>query len=80
MAAGLPVIADPVGANAEIVRDPQTGLLPATADDWPAAIAKLAGDAQLRQALGQAGRARVEAEYSITKAADFWADLIKSVG
>jgi len=80
MAAGLPVIADPVGANAEIIRDNQTGLLPPTAGDWPGAIAKLAADAQLRQTFGQAGRARVEAEYSINKAADFWADLLKSIG
>ncbi len=48
MAAGLPVIASPVGANAELVVPEETGLLPATWDDWPAAIARLAGDVALR--------------------------------
>ena len=44
MAAGLPVIASPVGANAEIVLGEKTGFLPGDFSDWPEAIAALAGD------------------------------------
>ncbi len=76
MAAGLPVIASPVGANAEIVRDGETGYLPAALDDWPALIARLAGDATLRARLGEAGRRRVEADYSVERAANVWATLL----
>jgi glycosyltransferase involved in cell wall biosynthesis len=76
MAAGLPVIASPVGANAQIVGPEQTGLLPATDADWPRAIARLAGDAALRANMGAAGRAKVEREYSLDYAAEVWAGLL----
>jgi glycosyltransferase involved in cell wall biosynthesis len=76
MAAGLPVIASPIGANAEIMRDGETGFLPQSPDDWPALIAKLAGDASLRARMGEAGRRRVESNYSIDFAADAWATLL----
>jgi len=76
MAAGLPVIASPIGANAEIVREGETGYLPAAVEQWPAIIARLAGDRELRERLGAAGRARVESHYSIERAADAWAALL----
>jgi glycosyltransferase involved in cell wall biosynthesis len=73
MAAGLPVIASPVGANAEIVLGEKTGLLPGDFSDWPEAIATLAGDVELRNKMGAAGRRRVEDHFSIELAADQWA-------
>jgi len=76
MAAGLPVVASPVGANAEIVREGETGFLPARMEDWPEVIARLARDAVLRARLGRSGRERVEREYSITRAADTWAQIL----
>ena len=76
MAAGLPVIASPIGANAEIVRDGETGFLPASPVEWPALIANLAGNASLRARMGGAGRQRVESRYSIEYAADLWARLL----
>jgi glycosyltransferase involved in cell wall biosynthesis len=75
MAAGLPVIASPVGANAEIVT-PQTGLLATSSSEWADAIVKLAGDVELRRSMGRAGRERVEADYSLARAADVWASLL----
>jgi glycosyltransferase involved in cell wall biosynthesis len=78
MAAGLPVIASPVGANASIVLDDQTGLLPNDAHEWADALAKLAGDAALRQRMGQAGRARVESHYSTQVAVDAWSRILES--
>ena len=77
MAAGLPVIASPVGANAEIVRLNETGLLATTAADWTEAIVKLAGDIVRRRRMGRAGRERVEGEYSLARAADVWAGLLR---
>lgn len=75
MAAGLPVIASPVGANAEIVR-PETGTLASTSAEWTEGIVRLAGDLSLRRSMGEAGRTCVEREYSITRAADAWAQLL----
>jgi glycosyltransferase involved in cell wall biosynthesis len=76
MAAGLPVIASPVGANAEIVREGETGLLATTPQEWIDAIRRLATDAPLRTKMGRAGRERVEREYSIARAADLWTQLL----
>jgi glycosyltransferase involved in cell wall biosynthesis len=72
MAAGLPVVANPVGVQAHMVRDGKTGYLANTPSEWSAAIARLAADAGLRRRLGQAGRAVVEAEYSVQAGADLW--------
>ena len=72
MAAGLPVIASPVGANSEIVSADQTGLLPTDFSQWPDAIARLAADSELRKRMGMAGRKRVEEHFSNELAADQW--------
>jgi glycosyltransferase involved in cell wall biosynthesis len=76
MAAGLPVVASPVGANAGMVRPGETGLLPARPEDWPGAIAALAADADRRRRMGLAGRALVERRYRLDDAADTWAALL----
>jgi glycosyltransferase involved in cell wall biosynthesis len=76
MAAGLPSIASPVGANAEIVRVGETGLLAETPQQWADAIVQLAGDVEMRRRMGGAARAIAEREYSLTRAADTWARLL----
>ena len=43
-AAGLPVVANPVGSHCEMIRDGETGFLATTPDEWVAAIMLLAGD------------------------------------
>ena len=65
MACGLPVIASPVGVNREIVAHGVNGFLAETEAEWRAAIEQLLSDAALRQRMGAAGRATVEARYSI---------------
>jgi hypothetical protein len=71
-AAGLPVIANPVGVQGEIVRDGETGLLATTTDEWVSAVAGLAADAELRRRLGAAGRKQVEDRYSVAAGARAW--------
>lgn len=71
-AAGLPVIANPVGVQADFVRPGATGFRAATTDEWVRAARALAADAALRAALGAAGRAQVEARYSVTAGAHLW--------
>jgi glycosyltransferase involved in cell wall biosynthesis len=76
MAAGLPVIASPVGANAQLVTPGVTGLLPVHPSDWPDAIATLAAATRLRETMGVAGRIAVERHSDIDDAAASWAKLL----
>ena len=76
MAAGLPVIASPVGANVSLVRPGETGFAPETLDQWCGAIATLARDSDLRRRMGLAGRLLVERQYRIEDVADTWAELL----
>lgn len=78
MAAGLPVIASPIGANAEIVEEGQTGCLPPTYADWPARIVELAQDVEKRLRLGQAGRRRAEHHFSLPTAISTWTSLLNA--
>ncbi|WEN42111.1 hypothetical protein CKCBHOJB_01696 [Thauera sp. GDN1] len=65
MACGLPVVASPVGVNAEIVADGGNGFLARDGGEWVAALARLKGDAALGGRLGKAGRRKVEARYCL---------------
>ena len=56
MAAGLPVVANPVGMNREMVVHGRTGFLASTPEEWADAIERLASNPKLRQAMGQRGR------------------------
>lgn len=61
MAAGLPVVASRVGGIPEIVADEQTGLLvePGDVRGLAAALARMAGEPELRGRYGERGRARI---------------------
>jgi len=63
MAAGLPVVASPVGVNADYVRPEESGLHATDPNEWVEAVRRLADDPPLRERMGQAGRRRVEAEF-----------------
>jgi glycosyltransferase involved in cell wall biosynthesis len=76
MAAGLPVIANPVGVQADLVRPGETGFLVDTAEGWVAAVGRLARDPELRRRLGAAGRRLVEQEYSVRAGAERWLRLL----
>ncbi|HXH06221.1 MAG TPA: glycosyltransferase [Vicinamibacterales bacterium] len=69
MATGLPVVATAVGGTPEAVVDGETGLLVPPRD--PAALAsaleRLIADETLRRRMGAAGRARVEAHFSVER-------------
>ncbi|MBA4189778.1 MAG: glycosyltransferase [Planctomycetaceae bacterium] len=71
-AAGLPVIANPVGVQTEMVRDEETGHLATSTEEWVAAVSRLANDARLRQQLGSAGRRQVHERYSVAAGGRGW--------
>jgi glycosyltransferase involved in cell wall biosynthesis len=79
MAAGLPVVANPVAMNRQMVIPGRTGLLAETPERWAAAIERLAADPSLRSQMGAAGRRLVEQEYSVAGWADRFADLVAGV-
>jgi len=54
-AAGLPVIASPVGTNSEYVKEGTTGFLAASPEEWVARIIQLVESPQLRERMGRAG-------------------------
>ena len=69
MAAGVPAIAARVGGNPEVIDDEVTGLLVPPRD--PAALAgameRLLEDQQLARRFGEAGRRRVEENFSVER-------------
>lgn len=65
MASGVPVIASPVGVNADIVEHGVNGFLARTDAEWREALVRLLRDPALRQRMGQAGRRRVEEGFSL---------------
>ena len=77
MAAGLPVVANPVGVQAEMVRHGETGFLVNNAEEWQAAIRRLALEPGLRQRMGAKARARGEREFHVTQGAAAWLDILK---
>ncbi len=66
LAAALPAVASPVGVQADIVRDGETGRLATSQDEWVAALTDLLADPVLRRRLGAEGRNWVEERYSVT--------------
>jgi glycosyltransferase involved in cell wall biosynthesis len=76
MAAGLPVVANPVGVQAAIVQHGETGFLAETPEEWLSALATLLHQPDLRRRMGQAARRRVEMHYSVQVGTQAWLDLL----
>jgi len=76
MAAGLPVVANPVGMNRRLVVHGRTGLLASTPAEWATAIGRLAADAGLRHRMGTAARQLVEKEFSVARWGPEFADVV----
>jgi glycosyltransferase involved in cell wall biosynthesis len=77
MAAGLPVIANPVGVHCEMIRDGENGFLVRTPAEWTDAVEYLSRHSDVRRRMGLAGRARVEKEYSVAHGARLWLEVLQ---
>lgn len=67
MAAGLPVLANPVGVHRQMIEHGRSGLLVESTSEWIDAIRMLAADRTLREAMGRRGRQIVEQSYSVAR-------------
>ncbi len=64
MAAGMPVVASPVGVLPDIVRHGETGFVADTVEEWTAALDRLCAHRDLRLRMGAAGRRAVEERWA----------------
>ena len=64
MAAGLPVVASPVGMTAEVIQDGVNGFLASTESEWLHKLSLLIEQPHLRKRLGEVGRKTVEGRYA----------------
>ncbi|HNZ04608.1 MAG TPA: glycosyltransferase family 4 protein [Myxococcota bacterium] len=75
-ASSLPVVASPVGTNADYVRPAVTGFLAVTEDDWAEHLGRLIMDPSLRKRMGAQGRTHA-AQYDVSVIGDRFSDLVR---
>jgi glycosyltransferase involved in cell wall biosynthesis len=80
MAAGVPVVASPVGVNRVLVEHGVNGFLADTPEEWEQALTSLASDAQLRHRMGTSGRRKVENAFCVQKTAPRLSALLREAG
>ena len=76
MAAGLPCVASPVGANCEVVTPDYNGFLATTEQQWYESLHRLLASSELRTTFGARGLARVRSHYDIPELASRTAALL----
>jgi glycosyltransferase involved in cell wall biosynthesis len=79
MALGIPAVCSPVGVNREIIHNGLNGFLAGSRDEWHRALARLIKTPELRAAIGQAGRRRVEHDYALNVIGPRLVDVVESV-
>jgi glycosyltransferase involved in cell wall biosynthesis len=69
MAVGVPYVASPIGAAAELGEPGTTHFLASSSQEWTDALVRLLGDPSRRQEMGEAGRRHVLERYTVRHAA-----------
>jgi len=77
MAAGLPCVASPVGANTEAVIDGVNGFHARTVADWERSLQSLIESPELRARFGANGRAHVESRYAMRRYQERYLELLR---
>jgi glycosyltransferase involved in cell wall biosynthesis len=80
MTCGMPVVASPVGANTNIVTHGVNGFLATQDDEWATALRRLVADPNLRRQLGAAGRETVVKRFTVQRAAETIASVLRALG
>lgn len=78
LAAGIPVVASPVGHHAKIIQPGVNGFLAGTEAEWEEALLKLLADRDLGRRLGAAARESAVAKYSHEVLMPIWADGLRA--
>lgn len=78
-AAGLPVVASPVGMNTEVVEHGTNGYLASEPAQWSSALEALLADPERRRTLGEHGRATFLERFTRAEHADRWSQILRSV-
>ena len=79
MAASVPVIASPVGMNAQLIEHERNGLLAENEAEWTRMLKSLGSDETLRRRIGDEGRSTVEMAYTYDAIATRWSDFLREV-
>ena len=79
MSCGKPVVASPVGVNAEIVEDEYNGFHTQSIEGWTKSLTTLCDDSGIAQQMGEHGRQRVEKEYCLSVTEPEWTEVLKAV-
>ena len=79
MAAALPCVASPVGANTEAVIDGFNGFHARTADEWERHLDALIRSPELRARFGASGRAHAESRYAMRTYQARYLELLQRV-
>lgn len=77
MALEIPAVVDAVGVNPIIVENGQQGFICHNAHEWKKNLEMLLKDRDLRLKMGQSGRARVKAHYSISSNSENFLSLFE---
>ena len=81
-ACGLPVVATDVGGNSEVILNNKSGYIvpPGDSEALAAAMMKMMSLPEAeRRAMGRAGRAHIEANYSLERVVDQWEELYREL-
>jgi len=81
-ACGLPVVATDVGGNSEVILNNKSGYIvpPGDSEALAAAMVKMMSLPEAeRRAMGRAGRAHIEANYSLERVVDQWEALYRQL-
>lgn len=78
MSVGVPYVATPVGASAEIGEAGVTHLFASTQDEWYGALETLIVDASRRREMGSAGRRHAIANYGLPAQADKLSEALRA--
>lgn len=79
MALGIPTVATAIGANFRVIEDGVSGFLVKTDEEWIERLERLIVSPDLRKAIGQAGRERVEKYYSVNVKKPTYLNILKQV-
>ena len=77
MGCGLPVVASAIGMNKEVIQEGKNGFLVEGENAWIEKLSSLINDAELRIAMGNAGRETVMEKYNLQNNISILASVLK---